>query len=68
MSSLSPAQMLGMSMWVCGEDVKVGERIGVSVVGGLQPDGSFWVRRTHADHLRLEYALQHICTALLVDI
>ena len=51
-------------MWVCGENVRVGERCGVTAVGGLQTDGSFWVRKILADPLRQEYSLQHISNAL----
>ena len=60
-------QALGVCMWVSGEEVKVGERMGVSAVGGLQPDGSFWVRQVHADSSVLwqqELALTHISNSL----
>lgn len=45
----------------------VGETMAVSAVGGLQSDGSFWVRQVHADPLVLwqqEIALTHISNAL----
>lgn len=60
-------QALCMCMWVCGEEVMVGDRMGVSAVGGLQSDGSFWVRQVHNDPLVLwqqELALTHISNAL----
>ena len=54
-------------MWVSGEDVRVGERMVVRAVGGLQPDGSFLVRRIHADRCVLwqqKMALAHISNSL----
>lgn len=62
--SLSLLQALSMGMWVSGEDVKVGERVVVSAVGGLQPNGSFWVRRVTDNPWKLEYALQFISDSL----
>ena len=53
-----------MGMWVSGEDVKVGERVVVSAVGGLQPNGTFWVRRVTNNPWKLEYALQFISDSL----
>ena len=51
-------------MWVSGDGVKIGEKMFVSAVGGLQPDGSFWVCRVTADTRRQECELQYISTAL----
>ena len=53
-----------MGMWVSGEDVKVGERATVSAVGGLQSNGTFWVRQVTANAWSVEYALQFISDAL----
>jgi hypothetical protein len=57
-------QAVDMCMWVSGEDVTVGKRMGVNAVGGLQSDGSFWVRQVHADPWRQELALRHISNSL----
>ena len=60
-------QSLSACMWVSGEDVRVGERMVVRAVGGLQPDGSFLVRRIHADRCVLwqqKMALAHISNSL----
>jgi hypothetical protein len=55
---------LSMGMWVSGEDVTVGERVVVSAVGGLQPNGTFWVRCITSNLWKLECALQYISDSL----
>ena len=57
-------QALRMCMWVGGEGVSVGERMVVSAVGGLQSNGSFWVRQVTHDPIRQECALQLVSNAL----